>query len=427
MIQKKTVNAVFFVEKKGKETMVDDILKKLPQENEAQYIWKVGQAKDAGLISDTWEELSPILNTELCISEEDWRGESAWRKRYRVMQQAWDDVFSKQRFNTKQLGEIEEQTKELFKAKKQFEDQRRECKKLWTEEARFDHLTGKLIESVNRICNEKPLEIEDFYDGSEFNDAILCLADWHYGLVTENIWNKYNTDICKARVSKLIHKVIRYLQRHNIHTLHILLLGDAAHGAIHNSVRVASEEDTCDQLMHVSEIIAEAINALSKYVHTVNVYATYGNHLRTVQNKNDSIHSDNMEKIIPWYLKQRLHDNSKVSIIESEYYEFIYLNVLGYDIVAAHGDLEKFKSFGVTVNTLFTKKYGRTIDYTISADKHHIEEFESLGIESILVRSLCGTDDYSNNNRLYSAPGQTLMIFSASEGRECTYNIKLDN
>ena len=102
------------------------------------------------------------------------------------------------------------------------------------------------------------------------------------------------------------------------------------------------------------------------------------------------------------------------------------MNVHGYNIVGAHGDLEKFKNFGLTVNTLFTKKYGTTIDYTISADKHHIEEFEQMGIESILVPSLCGNDSYSNNNRLYSAPGQTLMIFTPEEGRECTYNIKLD-
>lgn len=405
---------------------MEEILKKFSNENEAQYIFRIGQAKDSGLITDTWETLSPILNKELGYEEEDWKGESAWRKRYRNYLEAYENIFSKSQFSETRLDEIEEKKKELFKAKKQFEDQRRECKKLWTEEARFDHLTSKLIESINSLCVEKPLEVEDFYDGEEFNDAVLCLADWHYGLVTENIWNKYNTDICKDRVSKLVHKTITYLKRHDIHTLHILLLGDAAHGAIHNSVRVASEEDACDQLMHVSELIAEAINILSKYVNIINVYATYGNHLRTVQNKNDSIHSDNMEKIIPWWLKQRLRDNSKVSVIESEYYEFIYLNVLGYDIVAAHGDLEKFKSFGVTVNTLFNKKYGRTIDYTISADKHHIEEFESLGIESILVRSLCGTDDYANNNRLYSAPGQTLMIFSASEGRECTYNIRLD-
>ncbi len=405
---------------------MEDILKKLPSENEAQYIWKVGRAKDSGIVTSTWEELSSRLNAELGIPEEDWRGESAWRKRYRVMQQAWDDVFSKERFDQKQLSDIEEQTKELFKAKKQFEDQRRECRKLWTAEARFDNLTDKLIESVNRLCEERPLEFNDYVVPKGDSEAVLCIADWHYGMVTDNIWNKYNTDICKQRVSSLVVRTIQYLRRHDVKTLHIALLGDAAHGGIHNSCRVASEEDVCDQLMHVSEIIANAINELSQYVAEVRVYSAYGNHLRTIQNKNDSIHSDNMEKIIPWWLEQRLQNNDRVNIIKSDYYEFIYLNVCGYNIVGAHGDLEKFKQFGLTVNTLFTKKYGITIDYTISADKHHIEEFETMGIESILVRSLCGTDEYANNGRLYSAPGQTLMIFTPNEGRECTYNIKLN-
>ena len=405
---------------------MEEILKKSPNENEAQYIWKVGQAKDSGRISNSWEELAPILNAELGIDETEARGESAFRKKYRVMQQAWDDVFSKSQFSESRLDEMKETEKELFKAKKQFEDQRRECKKLWTQEARFDNLTDKLIESVNRLCDEHPLEFYDYVPILGDKEAVLCLADWHYGMVTDNIWNKYNTDICRQRVSQLVFKTIEYLQLHNVNTLHVVLLGDAAHGALHTSCRVASEEDTCDQLMHVSEIIAESINELPKYTSEVNVYTTYGNHLRTVQNKNDSIHSDNMEKIIGWYLEQRLQNNSRVNIVKSDYYEFIFLNVCGYNIVGAHGDLEKFKQFGMTVNTLFTKKYGQTIDYTVSADKHHIEEFESIGIESILVRSLCGTDEYSNKNRLYSAPGQTLMIFSASEGRECTYNIKLN-
>ena len=403
-----------------------EILKKLPHENESQYIWKVGQAKDSGRISNSWEELAPILNAELGIDETEARGESAFRKKYRVMQQAWDDVFSKSQFSESRLDEMKETERELFKAKKQFEDQRRECKKLWTQEARFDNLTNKLIESVNRLCDEHPLEFYNYVPTLGDKEAVLCLADWHYGMVTDNIWNKYNTDICRQRVSQLVFKAIEYLQLHNVNTLHVMLLGDAAHGALHTSCRVASEEDTCDQLMHVSEIIAESINELSKYTSEVNVYTTYGNHLRTVQNKNDSIHSDNMEKIIGWYLEQRLQNNSRVNIVKSDYYEFIFLNVCGYNIVGAHGDLEKFRQFGMTVNTLFTKKYGQTIDYTVSADKHHIEEFESMGIESILVRSLCGTDEYSNKNRLYSDPGQTLMIFSASEGRECTYNIKLD-
>ena len=404
---------------------MDQIVQKLQDENESQYIWRIGQAKDTGILDATWEQLTPILNTQLNIDETEWRGESAWRKKYRVMQQAWDDVFSKEQFKESRVAEIDEQINELFKVKKQVQDQRRELRNLLTPNARFDNLTEKLIESANNLCAIKPLNFEDYVLNTTDSEAIIAWADWHYGMVTDNIWNQYNTDICRQRVVKFVSKAIKHIQRHGITRLHIMLLGDAAHGSIHTGCRVASEEDACDQLMQSSEIMAEAINELSSYVFEVNVYATYGNHLRTIQNKNDSVHSDNMEKIVPWWLEQRLQNNNRVNIIKSEYYEFLYLNVCGYNIVGAHGDLEKFKQFGLTVNTLFTKKYGKAIDYTISADKHHIEEFETMGIESVLVRSLCGTDEYANNHRLYSDPGQTLMIFTPEDGRECTYNIKL--
>ena len=404
---------------------MDQMLQKLQEENESQYIWRIGQAKDSGILDATWEQLAPILNTQLNIDETEWRGESAWRKKYRVMQQAWDDVFSKEQFKSSRAAEIDEQIHELFKVKKQVQDQRRELRNLLTPDARFNNLTEKLIESANHLCKIKPLVFEDYVLNTTDSEAIIAWADWHYGMVTDNIWNQYNTDICRQRVTKFVSKAIKHIQRHGTKRLHIMLLGDAAHGSIHTGCRVASEEDACDQLMQSSEIMAEAINELSSYVSEVNVYATYGNHLRTIQNKNDSIHSDNMEKIVPWWLEQRLQNNNRINIIKSEYYEFLYLNVCGYNIVGAHGDLEKFKQFGLTVNTLFTKKYGKAIDYTISADKHHIEEFETMGIESVLVRSLCGTDEYANNHRLYSDPGQTLMIFTPEDGRECTYNIKL--
>ena len=34
-------------------------------------------------------------------------------------------------------------------------------------------------------------------------------------------------------------------------------------------------------------------------------------------------------------------------------------------------------------------------------------------------------DEYANNKRLYSKPGQTLMIFNNEYGRESTYHIPL--
>lgn len=404
---------------------MNNILQKLSTENESQYIWRVGQAKDNGLIDNTWEELSPILNAQCGISEEDFRGSSAWRKRYRVMQQAWDDVFSQQAFSDEHVANIQEQKDELYKIKRQVFDQRREYNKILASDARADHLTEKLIEAANLVPLKNYSKIFTFDKIMSDEEAVLCLSDWHYGQVTNNIWNEYNTDICMQRVARLYEKVTMALVEHNIKTLHIVLLGDFVNGAIHVGSRVAAEENTCEQLMHVSEILANFINALSAHVGTVNVYSTYGNHARTVQHKDDSIHADNMERIIPWWLKQRLINNTAVNVIDSEFYEFIYFNVCGHNVVCTHGDLDKFRDLGVTINSLFTKKYGKSIDYTFSGDKHHLESFEQFGIESALVGSLCGTDEFANNKRLYSHPMQTLCIFTPEDGKLCSYNIKL--
>lgn len=324
--------------------------------------------------------------------------------------------------------ELQIQKDAIYKEKRKLYDQRREYNKLLISDARAEHLCEELIKSANRLNEEKPLLFkEKWFKPNIHKEAVLCWADWHYGMITDNIWNTYNTEICRERVKTLVEITKEFLELNQIDVLTILTLGDAAHGSIHTGCRIQSEEDTCNQLMHVSELMAEAINDLSSVVNHIDVYSCYGNHMRTIQNKNDSIHSDNMEKIIPWWLKQRLQNNTKVEIIESEYKEFTRVNILGSHICAVHGDLEKdFKKIGVTINTIFSKKFGETIDYTISADKHHIEEFEQLGIKSVLVPCLCGTDDHANNGRLYSDAGQTLMIFNDVYGRESTYHIPLN-
>ena len=101
--------------------------------------------------------------------------------------------------------------------------------------------------------------------------------------------------------------------------------------------------------------------------------------MRTVQNVKDSIHSDNMEKIIPWWLKQRLSDKDDVTIVDSDFKEFIKLNVCNHNIIACHGDLDRIKSFGQMANTIFTKLYHETIDMQflvtsiISKNLNHLE------------------------------------------------------
>lgn len=398
--------------------MTSNDMKYNPQiENEDQYIFRICDIKDASGL--TWKEVADIINKELGNNYT----ESAYRKRYQMfhngLKTCEKQVFSDDEY----LQKIREQTDEFYKAKKQFQDQRREYNKNLTKDARSEHLEEELIKAANKLSSEKMLEDNYGIYYTATNDAVLCLTDWHLGMVTDNIWNKYNSQICLDRIGKLYRKAKNYLRLHNVDKLHVMVLGDLIHGSIHSTVRVASEEDTCEQLMHAAELLAELVNELSHYVNEVHVYSTYGNHARTVQKKEDSIHSDNMEKIIPWWLEWRLKDNSKVFIEDNKFYEFIYLNVQGHGIVGVHGDLENFRKLGIDMHTLFSKQYGFDVEYVFSGDKHHLESMDSYGIENVLVSSLCGTDDHANNKRLYAKAGQTLCVFNKEDGKVCTYNI----
>lgn len=399
---------------------MDQSLSRMENETEDQFFYRICQMKDS--LGFTWPQMAEIFNKEFGRNI----GDTAYRKRWSAFKGVLDANADKIVSNDNSyLNEIKEATEELYKVKRQLFDQRREYNKMLVSDARADHLVEHLI----KVANQLPLHdysdmmvVRDPYCNQE---ALLCLSDWHYGLVTDNIWNEYNVDICVERVKNLLNKTISALREHNVRTLHIALLGDFIHGAIHNSCRVASEENVCEQLMNVSEILANFINSVSTFVDEVKVYSTYGNHARTIQNKNDSVHADNMERLIPWWIRERLCENKKVEVVDSEYYEFIYMNICNKNVVCTHGDLDNFKNLGVTVNTLFSKKYGKTIDYTFSGDKHHLESFEQFGVESALVGSLCGTEEYANNKRLYSCPMQTLCVFTPECGKWCTYNIKL--
>ena len=44
-------------------------LHKLDSENEEQFVWRIGQAKDSGELNISWDELANILNKELGYEE----------------------------------------------------------------------------------------------------------------------------------------------------------------------------------------------------------------------------------------------------------------------------------------------------------------------------------------------------------------------
>lgn len=334
--------------------------------------------------------------------------------------------------NTSTINELDAKIDEFKREKQKFFDQRREYNKLQAEAGRREHLYDRLADAANNLSEtvgdvvHKLVEL----DTGE-NEAVLVFSDWHYGMTAHNAFNTYNTKVCKERVESIVTRAASRIAQNGCSKLHVVVLGDLLNGAIHSSSRVASEELTADQLMQVSEILAQAIIFLSQYVEETNVYITYGNHARTVQSKHDSIHRDNMERLIPWWLGSRVLAEERVSgeslninVAPESETEFLLLNVCGHDICAAHGDLDGVKTSPRMLSTLFHKKYGKDIEYILLGDKHHREDFEELGVTAMLCGSLCGSDDYANDKRLFSTPSQMLLIFNPDDGLDAEYRIK---
>ena len=326
--------------------------------------------------------------------------------------------------------ELAAQTRELQKERQRFFDQRREYNKLVNTEGRREHLeaalaaaANKLDSSIGRVFPDASVA-EHICSTDAGTEAVLVFSDWHYGMTTDNVFNKYNTTICLERVEHVVGQTVQRLLLHKCSKLHIVVLGDVLHGGIHCGARVASEELVADQLMQVSEILAQAIEYLSQYVEHTCVYSTYGNHARTIQNKKDSIHRDNMERIVPWWLRQRLKGLENITIVSEEENEFLFVEACGHQFVAAHGDLDSVKSSPRLLATLFQKKYGMDIEYVLLGDKHHRESFDEVGICAMICGSLCGTDDYANSKRLYSRPEQLLLIVTEDDGVDAEYRIK---
>ena len=97
-------------------------LKRKENENEEQYIWRVAQLKDNGLIDLDWDELAEYINRECRDDESEYRSSSAYRKPYQQAKRYYESgVFSK--FNEDEYtNKLNEQKRELEKAKVAYRD-----------------------------------------------------------------------------------------------------------------------------------------------------------------------------------------------------------------------------------------------------------------------------------------------------------------
>lgn len=372
----------------------------------------------------TWSDIQDILNSQTGEN----LSASAYRKRERkyleeLAEEDFDDF--EDNFN------INDAILELKTERAKLADERSQNNAIIRRMAREDTLKEIAHDFAEQMNSKKVFPKYNPIRKTGEHEAILLISDWHYGIEIDSVWNKYNPDIAKQRIRKLRDKVIEYINKEDVYTLHIVNLGDLIAGRIHLQLRINSRFDVITQIMEVSELLAEFINDVSEYT-TVHYYDTLDNHSRLEPNLKESLELESLARITIWYLRERFKNRSlennvsKIpSIIIHENIiadDIISFETMGHKVVGVHGNKDKPTKI-IDNLTMMTKQH---YDLVLAAHLHHFSCEEKN--ETVLVSnsSMMGTDDYAEKLRLCAKPSQCLIIVSKENACENVYKINLD-
>lgn len=395
---------------------------KYDNENEEQYIWRIGQAKDSGVIDMSWEELADIFNKELGNEDKPF-SEAAYRKPYQYAKKYYESgVFSNSE-SSEQVQELRLQIQEFKKEQIKTRDERCELNRLLREQSRKESYRDMIKRMVSE--NVSPIEINIKTDNdSNFcysdNDLLVHLTDIHTGIEINNYHNVFNQDVLKERLEHYVKEILKIKSLHNSENCYIVI-GEIISGLIHNNLRLQNNMNLIEQFKFISDLIAQILLTLSYEFNNIFVYVTAGNHSRMVAKKTDSLDGENMDILLPFYLSARLQNINNIFICEntkdSEIATFTIRNNIVY---SSHGHKDSVKD--VVQN--FTMMFGEKPDIVLLGHRHTngmTTVFDTKVIESGCVS---GTDNYAQSIRKCNKPEQTVSVIN-NDGLLCLYDIQL--
>lgn len=383
-------------------------------ENETpnQAIYRICKHKDE---IGTWEDVGNVLNDMLGEN----LSSSAYRKKFQYFEQIMkdnEDLFFE---NKNYLDDLKEMKREIQKEKIKLSDERTELKRLYREQARRE----SFIDVVKRAMSEyvEPLVEPNHIGGFNHadNDLIVSLTDIHTGIEIDNAFNKFNENILRKRFNTYLQKILEVRERHNSENCYVII-GEVVSGIIHNNLRIENNLDLMQSFKLVATLISDFLTELSKYFNDVHVYINEGNHSRISPNKEDNIQGENVDVLVPFYLKARLQLIDNIFIHENEVMEEIAMfKVRGNIVMSAHGDNDKVSSVVQKFTMLFDVKPD-----LVYLGHRHTNAMETV-YDTKVIQSGClsGTDNYALSKRLRNKAEQTISVIT-EDGLECLYDVK---
>lgn len=319
---------------------------------------------------------------------------------------------------------IDVDNEELIKMRKEkikLSDARVEYNRLIRQEARKE----SYVDMVKRIIceNVEPMNIPAHY--TLFNsstDLLVHLTDIHTGIEIHNWKNDFNADILKQRIEKFTSDILDIRGQHDSENCY-LVIGEILSGIIHNNLRLQNNMDLMEQFKYVSELISAMLSRMANHFNHIYVYTTPGNHSRISPKKEDALDGENMDVLLPFYLKARMQNIENITICDNIVEpEIAMFNIRGNNVFAAYG--HKDSPSNVVQN--FTMMFNIKPSIVLLGHRHTnglTTVYDTKVIESGCVS---GSDQFATSIRKVNKPEQTVSVIG-NNGLICLYDIQLEN
>lgn len=379
-----------------------------------EQICKDIDAKINGENDYDWSELKDKYNVQ-CNPDTIRKGSST------IFGGKFRSEYLKSKFNSTSKDNIDEKIQEMRKEKIKLSDARIEYNRLIRNEARKE----SYVDMVKRIICEdvKPLNISVHYTLFNSETDLLChLTDIHTGIEINNWKNVFNEDVLRQRIEKYTSDILDIRGLHQSQNCY-LVIGEILSGLIHSNLRLQNNMDLMEQFKYVSELISAMLIRLANHFYHIYVYTTPGNHSRISPKKEEALDGENMDVLLPFYLKARLQNIDNVSICDNTIEpEIAMFNIRGNNVFASHGH----KDSPTNVVQNFTMMFEIKPNIVLLGHRH------TNGLTTVydtkIIESGCvsGSDQFATSIRKVNRPEQTISIIGES-GLICLYDIQLDD
>ena len=373
----------------------------------------------------TWDDIAEIINKETG----DNFGEAKYRKWYRDFSEGIDYAIENEADKTI-LEKKRMQEYEIKKERAKLNTERSEINRWIREGARQELIAEKISKAIEEL---EPITVPKVINYKQEQEKVLTvdLADMHFGRegVIEGfkgeVLAEYSNEIFYNRMATLLEEVKSIGATHNITKVFVFNLGDSIDGLLRLTQLQFLSMGVIESVTTLAEFLAQWLNELSE-TFEVEYYSVLGNHaeMRIGGIKSGELAQENLEKIIPWFIKERLKDNSRVIVHDAEFIQIV--DVLGTKVCLTHGQNERNLEQSIKDYSMI---YGEQIHILKTGHLHHLNN-RTIGmigernIEYIQSPSICGIDEYSMKLKKTANAGSLVTVFTP-KGKYCTYEVVL--